>query len=166
MVVVSDFVVGFRKVSTALSKRRRAVIVCLLCVSQWVYVLVVSKYVGNNFAFMHDMFVKSVHYPRSTAYEGVGLVLRVFANSVTCKATHVVFVDEVGGFHGIDVFVGVERGQKGLSHLPNRKGDETEPHICEIPKRILLVSLGRDTSRPALGDVGSWGRDGRGLALN
>ena len=114
MVVVSDFVVGFRKVSTALSKRRRAVIVCLLCVSQWVYVLVVSKYVGNNFAFMHDMFVKSVHYPRSTAYEGVGLVLRVFANSVTCKATHVVFVDEVGGFHGIDVFVGSKGVRKDL----------------------------------------------------
>jgi len=54
--------------------------------------------------------VKSVHYPRSTVYEGVGLVLRVFANTMTCKATHVVLVDEVGGIHGIDVFVGVDRG--------------------------------------------------------
>jgi len=56
------------------------------------------------------MFVEFVRYPRSTVYEGVGMVLRVFTNSVTSKATHVVLVDEVGGFHGIDVFVGVDRG--------------------------------------------------------
>ena len=43
------------------------------------------------------------------------------------------------------------------SRILDRKGDETERHICEIPKRILLVSWGRDTSRPALNDVGSWG---------
>ena len=60
--------------------------------------------------YIHDMIVKSVHYPRSTVYEGVGLALRVFANTMTCKATHVVLVDEVGGFHDIDVFVGVDRG--------------------------------------------------------
>ena len=102
--------VGFRKVLTARSTRRRAVVVCLLCVCQWVHVLVVGKYVGNNFAFLHGMFVEFVHYPRSTVYEGVRLVLGVFTNSVTCKATHVVFVDEVSGFHGIDVFVGVDRG--------------------------------------------------------
>ena len=70
VVVVSDFVVGLRKVSTARSTRRRAVVVCLLCVCQWVHVLVVGKYVGNNFAFLHDMFVEFVHYPRSTVYEG------------------------------------------------------------------------------------------------
>ena len=110
MVVVSDFVVGFRKIFTALSTRRRAVVVCLLCVCQWVHVLVVGKYVGYCPAFLHDMFVKSVHYPWSTVYEGVGLVLRVFTNTMTCKATHVVLVDEVGGFRGIDVFVGVDRG--------------------------------------------------------
>jgi len=44
--------------------------------------------------------------------------------------------------------------RKDLKDL-DRKGDETEPHIYEIPKRILLVSWGRDTSRPALDDVGS-----------
>ena len=58
------------------------------------------------------MFIEFVHYPRSTVYDGVGLILGVFANSVASKATHVVFVDEVGGFRGIDVFVGVDRGEK------------------------------------------------------
>jgi len=66
--VVSDFVVGFRKVFTARSTRRRAVVVCLLSVCQWVYVLVVGKYVGNNFAFLHDMFVEFVRYPGFTVY--------------------------------------------------------------------------------------------------
>jgi len=56
------------------------------------------------------MFIEFVHYPRSTVYEGVGLVLRVFANTMTSKATHVVLVDEDGGFYGIDVFVVVDRG--------------------------------------------------------
>ena len=110
MVVVSDFVVGFRKVSTARSTRRRVVVVCLLCVCQWVHVLVVDKFVGYCPAFLHDMFIEFVHYPRSAVYEGVGLVLRVFANTMTSKATRVVLVDEVGGFHGIDVFVGVDKG--------------------------------------------------------
>ena len=63
-----------------------------------------------SMAFLHDMIIKNVHYSRSTVYEGVGLVLGVFANTMTCKATHVVLVDEVGGFHGIDVFIGVDRG--------------------------------------------------------
>ena len=53
--------------------------------------------------------------------------------------------------------IGVRKDSKSL----DRKGDETEPHIYEIPKRILLDSLGRDTSRPALGGVGSWGRGSR-----
>jgi len=42
-------------------------------------------------------------------YEGVGLALSVFANSVASKAAYVMLVDEVGGFYGIDVFVGVDR---------------------------------------------------------
>ena len=44
------------------------------------------------------------------------------------------------------------------SRILDRNGDETKPHICEISKRILLVSSDRDTSRPALDGVGSWGR--------
>ena len=44
------------------------------------------------------------------------------------------------------------------SRKPDRKGDETEPRFCEIPKRILLASWDRDTSRPAVDGVGSWGR--------
>jgi len=56
------------------------------------------------------MFIEFVHYPPSTVYGGVGLVLGVFANSVASKATHVVLVNEAGGFYGIDVFVVVDKG--------------------------------------------------------
>ena len=52
------------------------------------------------------------------------------------------------------------------SHILDRKGDENEPHICEIPKQILLASWDRDTSRPAVDGVGIWGRGDRGLALS
>jgi len=95
---MSDFVVGFREVVITLPTRRRAVIVCLLCVCQWVHVLVVGKYGRYYLTFMHYMLVEFIHYLWSIVYDGVGVVFWVFTDAVASKATHVVLVDGVGGF--------------------------------------------------------------------
>ena len=90
-----DFVVGFRELFTALPACCCAVVVCLLCVCQRRLILVVGKYSVYYFTFMHYMLVKYIHYPRSTVHDAVGLVFWVFANPATCKATDVVFVNQI-----------------------------------------------------------------------
>ena len=114
MIVVPDFVVGFRELLTALPTRRRDVIVCLLCVCQRRHVLVVGKDGRYYLTFFHDVFVEFIRYLWSTVYDGVGLVFGIFSDAVASKATHVVLVDRVGGLYGIDVFVVVERCEKRL----------------------------------------------------
>ena len=61
---------------------------------------------------MHYMLVEFIHYLWSIVYDGVGVVFWVFTDAVASKATHVVLVDGVGGFFGIDVFAAVDRGEK------------------------------------------------------
>ena len=54
------------------------------------------------------MFIKFIHYPRSTVHEGVGLIFKIQANSVTRKPTHSMLVNQTGRFYGVYVFVVLE----------------------------------------------------------
>ena len=115
MVVVPDIVIWFREPLTALPTRPRAVVVCLLRICQWVHVLVVSEDGRYYLTFFHDMFVKFIHYLWSNVYDGVDLLLGIFTNSVTSKATHVVLVYQIGCFFSVYIFfVVVEGGEKAL----------------------------------------------------
>ena len=140
VVLVPVIVVWFRGPLTAILARRRAVVVCLLCICQWVHVLVLNEDGRYYVTFFHNMFVKFIHYLWSTVYDGVDLVFGIFANSLTSKGTHVVLIYQIGCFSASTSSLSWLRWwDRTRSCTLSRKEDKTEPLCCEIPKHVFWV---------------------------
>ena len=115
VVMVPHFVIGFAKRLTTLSTCCHVVILCLLSSCQRCHVPVVSEYTRYYLTFPHKTCpLPDVHYPMSAVHEGLGLIFGVLANSVARKATHSMFVNDIGRFYGVYVVILLERGQKRL----------------------------------------------------
>jgi len=72
------------------------------------------------------MFIKLVPYLRYTVHEGLGLIFLVLAYSVAHKATHSMFVSDIGSLYSVHVFPMLRGGEKKLKIANCIKG-ETKP---------------------------------------
>jgi len=92
MIVVPDLVIGSCGGNTALPTNSSSVVVSLFAVCQRCHVLVVAKNLIYCFTFIHYVLIKLFDYVRYTVHDRAGLILRVLAQSVTCKATDPVLI--------------------------------------------------------------------------
>ena len=135
MVVMSDFVVWFRKILTAHSTRGRVVVVCLLCLS--VSTCPGRRQVCRILSGFRASRVRNIYpLPHVHCIRWVGLVFGVFANAVASKATRCARWWRWWLLWHRHLRCGREMT---WSRILDRKGDESEPHICEIPKRIFWL---------------------------
>ena len=141
VVMMPHFVIGFGKRSTALCTCCRVLIVCLLYSCQQCHVPVVSEYTRYYFTLSHHMLLKLVHYPRSTVDEGLGLIFKVLANSMTRKATHSMLVNDIGCFYNVYQRLRLPRALRGSEKIQNHKLDktveETGPLCCGMLQYIF-----------------------------
>ena len=136
--------------------------VCCIAVSG---VLIISKYARYYSTFPHYAFIECIHYPRSTVHEGLGVIFRVLANAMTCKAIYTMLINQIGRFYGFYLPHAREGSERTQSHKPGKRGDETGPLCCGILKYILSGFRHQDISCPAADGVGSLRRGGRGRLL-